>query len=382
MPVGESISRQPAIAHPKDYAEDAEAYAALRRAKETKMKRGTKYALGTAAGIGAAGLVGGAAALAVLGLGIRSLLARPVPEGAVVVITGGSRGLGYAIASRLARKKVKLVLAARDREELEKAQQRLIAEHPHMQPADFYLAAADLSDRSACERVVDDAFAHFGRIDMLVNNAGIIQVGPVECQSVETFEYALKIMYQAALYTTMAALPRLLEQSPAQGWSRRAAIVNIASIGGKVAVPHLLPYVGAKFALVGFSEGLHAELKHKGIHVMTVCPGLMRTGGEVHAEYVGQREKEAAWFRMGATTPGLSTSASHAAAKIVRSLADGRAEITITPQAWLAARVAGTSPELTQFIAAQANRWILPAAPAMVEPSPETMEGTLVEAAG
>lgn len=322
-----------------------------------------KKALWAAGGaVAGMGLVGGAATAAVIGMSVRALLAKPVPAGAVVVITGGSRGLGYALASRLARRPVKLVLAARDREELDRAQASLLEEHSHLHPDDFYLVAADLTDRAACERLVEEAFARFGRVDVLVNNAGIIKVGPVEVQSLETFEYALRIMYQSGLYTTMAALPRLLRQEPLAGWSRRAAIVNISSIGGKVAVPHLLPYSAAKFAMVGFSAGLHAELRHKGIHVMTVCPGLMRTGGEDHAAFVGQVEKEAAWFKFSAKTPGISCSVEHAARKIVSSLEGGRAEITITPQAWLAARFAGLCPETTQWLAAQANHWILPTA--------------------
>jgi short-subunit dehydrogenase len=325
------------------------------------MRRSTRIGFWTAAGAGTAALAGGMAALGAIRLGVRALLSKPLPEGAVIVVTGGSRGLGFAIASRFARRRVKLVLAARDREELERAQSALLDKHPHLQPEDFHLVAADLSDRSACEQLIDQAFVRFGRIDVLVNNAGIIQVGPVEHQPVETFEYALRIMYQAGVYTSMAALPRIREQKPLSGWGHRAAIINISSIGGKVAVPHMLPYSAAKFAMVGFSEGLHAELRHKGIHVLTVCPGLMRTGGEDHAAFVGQKEKEAAWFRFSAKTPGLSTSVDHAASKIVRSLSEGRAEITITPQAWLAARVVALCPGTSQWIAAQANHWILPA---------------------
>lgn len=335
------------------------------------MKRSTRAALWTAAGAGTAAVLGGAAVLAGFGMAARTLLARSLGEGAVVVITGGSRGLGFAIASHFARRPVKLVLAARDLEELQRAQAKLLEQHPHLKPEDFYLVSADLSDRSACERLVEEAFRAFGRIDVLVNNAGIIQVGPVEDQPIETFEYALRIMYQAGLYTTMAALPRMREQAPLPGSTRRAAIVNISSIGGKLAVPHLLPYSAAKFAMVGFSEGLHAELLHKGIHVLTVCPGLMRTGGEDHAEFVGQKEKEAAWFKFSAKTPGLATSADHAARKIVAALAEGRAEITITPQAWLAARIAGLCPETTQWVAAQANRWILPDSQPAIAPSSE-----------
>ncbi len=106
----------------------------------------------------------------------------------------------------------------------------------------------------------------------------------------------------------------------------------------------MLPYVASKFALVGFSEGLHAELRHKGVRVTTVCPGLMRTGGEAHADYTGQTKKEQRWFTLAARTPVLTASVNHAANKIYNAVAAGRAEITITPQAWLAARVSRHRP--------------------------------------
>jgi short-subunit dehydrogenase len=131
-------------------------------------------------------------------------------------------------------------------------------------------------------------------------------------------------------------------------------------------VPHLAPYVAAKFALTGFSETLHAELRRSGVRVTTVCPGLMRTGGEAHALFVGQREKEQRWFDLGAKTPGIAASVSHAASRIFAAADHGRAEITITPQAWLAARVHGLAPEFAQGFAAAANRLLLP------DPAPST----------
>jgi short-subunit dehydrogenase len=161
----------------------------------------------------------------------------------------------------------------------------------------------------------------------------------------------------AALYTTHAALPHLLNRRPNTG---DAAIVNIASIGGKFAMPHLLPYVASKFALVGFSEGLHAELRHKGIRVTTVCPGLMRTGGEVHAHYTGRVANEKRWFTLAAQTPIIAASVNYAATKIYNAVAAGKAEITITPQAWLAARASGLAPATTQYLASLANQYLLP----------------------
>ena|SRR5438067_8276174 len=315
---------------------------------------------GAGAAIASSAFVGSVAAVAGIRAAARALCSRPIPEGAVVVITGGSRGLGYALASRFAHKHVRLVLAARDRAELERAQETLIAEHPHLAPEDFYVFNADLMDPGECRRLISETLAHFGRIDVLVNNAGVIDVGPVESQTPEAFERALRIYYLAPLTTTLAALPHLLRQTPDPGWRRRAAIVNIASIGGKVAVPHLLPYCAGKFALVGFSEGLHAELRHKGIRVTTVCPGLMRTGGEDHAHFTGQPEKEEKWFKFSAKTPGLSASVKCAANRIYSAVVSGRAELTITPQAWAAARFHGLCPETSQYAASLVNRYILP----------------------
>jgi short-subunit dehydrogenase len=279
--------------------------------------------------------------------------------GSVVVITGGSRGLGLAIASCFARDQVRLVLAARHIEELQQAQAKLLAAHPHLKPEDFYLVAADLTHREECERLIAETIVRFGRIDVLVNNAAVIEVGPIESQTLEIFERTMQINFFAALYTTWAALPYLRTQAPLSG-SRRAAIVNIASIGGKIAVPHMLPYSAAKFALVGFSEGLHAELRHKGIRVTTVCPGLMRTGGEDHAQFVGDVEYERRWFMFAATTPGITVTADYAANRIFAAVSQGRAEITISPQAWLAVRFGGVFPETLQFANALTSKYILP----------------------
>lgn len=292
----------------------------------------------------------------------RKVTATPPPEGAVVLITGGSRGLGFAIANRFAERPVNLAIAARSFDELQKAQQSLLEQHPHLRPENFYLITADVSKPEDCQRMVNETFARFGRLDILVNNAGIIGVGPIEAMSADMFEYTMRVNFLAAMQTTWAALPRLLSQNPAPGWKHKAAIINISSIGGKIPVPHMLPYTAAKFALTGFSEGLHAEVTGKGIHVLTVCPGLMRTGGEDHAQFFGDKEKEEAWFKFMAKTPGISTTVEHASNKIYKSLAENRTEITITPQAYLGTRYAGLFPGGLQWINRLTNDYLLPKA--------------------
>ena len=282
----------------------------------------------------------------------------------IVLITGGSRGLGLALAERYGRDGAKLILAARDVDELAAARLTLLQRNAVLSPDDVLLIPADLTDPTQATSLIEHAIAHFGRIDVLINNAGIIEVGPVENQPIVAYRRAMATNFFAALHTTHAALPHMLRQGEATG--NGGSIVNIASIGGKFAMPHLLPYVASKFALVGFSEGLHAELRHKGIRVTTVCPGLMRTGGETNARYIGQAKKEERWFALAAKTPVLAASVTSAANKIFHAVATGRAEITITPQAWLAARLSGIAPATTQYLASLANQYLLPA-PSTIE---------------
>ena len=290
-------------------------------------------------------------------------------KGQVCLITGGSRGLGLALAHRFGRAGMKLVLAARNGDELELARDGLLRSRDVEEEDDILLVNCDLTDRMQVEGLIDAAMRAFGRIDCLINNAGIIEVGPFVNQPLETFERTMQTNFFAALYTIHAALPHLMRRD-----GSHKAIVNIASIGGKIPVPHMLPYVAAKFALTGFSEGLHAELRHQGVRVTTVCPGLLRSGGENHAKFVGQVEKEKRWFDLGAKTPLIAANVNHAANRIYNAAQAGRAEITITPQAWLAARVFGMAPNASQYIAALANRYVLPGPAeeneAIADPSP------------
>jgi short-subunit dehydrogenase len=268
----------------------------------------------------------------------------------VVVIGGGSRGLGLALAEEFGRRGALLVLAARNAPDLERARMHLA----HRGVDDVLVVSADLTEAEEAEEVIRRAMDRFGRVDILVNNAGIITVGPAENQRLEDFREAMEANFFSAVHGTLAVLPQMIER-------RDGVIVNIASIGGKVAVPHLLPYTASKFALVGFSEGLHAEMRARGVHVLTVCPGLMRTGSHLGARFTGNAEREYEWFSLAANLPGISTSATHAARRIVRAVESRHTEIAITPQAMAAARLSGVVPELTLRALAMVNR-LLPAA--------------------
>jgi short-subunit dehydrogenase len=186
-------------------------------------------------------------------------------------------------------------------------------------------------------RIVRD---HFGRIDVLINNAGVIEVGPMEVMTVEDYEEAMKTHFWGPLYTTLAVLPEMRER-------RGGRIVNVASIGGKISVPHLLPYSASKFALVGFSEGLRAELAKDGVVVTTVCPGLMRTGSPRNATFKGQHRAEYAWFSISDALPVTSIAARRAARQVIAAFKRGDAEVVLTIQAKIAARFHGLFPGLT-----------------------------------
>jgi short-subunit dehydrogenase len=281
-------------------------------------------------------------------------------KGKVVLVTGGSRGLGLAIARELALSGARLALTSRHLDELERARARLLA-NGCATPADVWVYACDLTVPSAVREMMAAATAHFGGIDVLVNDAGIIMVGPLESQTLGGFHEAMNVNFFGALHATLAVLPQMLDRG-------EGAIVNIGSIGGKVAFPHLLPYVASKFAITGWSQGLRAELAGKGIRVTTVCPGIMRTGSHIQARFTGHREQEYRWFGAAASLPGTATSAARAARKIVRALAAGSAEISIGLDATLAARFSNVIPEATSILLSLANA-SLPSSPSAGEPA-------------
>ncbi|HEY4184554.1 MAG TPA: SDR family NAD(P)-dependent oxidoreductase [Polyangia bacterium] len=253
-------------------------------------------------------------------------------RGKVAVITGGSRGLGFLVAEELARAGCRIVICARDPRELTLARDQL-SEH-----AEVMGIICDVSNPSDVERLVSRAVTRFGRIDLLINNASIIQVGPLEETTLQDFHRALAINFWGTVHATLEVLPHMKRQGDGR-------VVNIASIGGKVAVPHLLPYDCAKFAVVGFSEGLRAEVSQFGISVTTVVPGLMRTGSETHAEY--KTSGDARWFGVAARLPGLTISARRAARKIVAATRRRKGEVVIGLPAKLLRLLHDLFPETT-----------------------------------
>ncbi|MBX6342448.1 MAG: SDR family oxidoreductase, partial [Thermomicrobiaceae bacterium] len=265
-------------------------------------------------------------------------------RGQVALVTGGSRGLGFLLARELVREGCRVAICARDEEEIARARADL-----RRLSDDVQGLPCDVSDRAQVDALVADVTRHFGRIDILVNNAGIIQVGPLADMTHRDFEETLGVMLWGIIHPTLAVLPQMRARHGGR-------IVNITSIGGKISVPHLVPYCTAKFAAVGLSEGLRAELARDGITVTTVVPGLMRTGSYLNALFKGRQEEEFTLFSLGATLPLISMDAERAARQIVRAVKRGEAEPTLSLPAVAAARLVGLAPGLTADIAGLANR--------------------------
>ena len=256
-------------------------------------------------------------------------------SGKSVVITGGSRGLGLVLARQLAAEGARLTLIARDDNELRRAADDVRHRHPS---ADVLIARADVGQREDVERAISQTIGHYGTIDVLINNAGIIQVGPLEHMQLSDYDDAMKTHFWGPLFLVLAVLRHMRNQ----GGGR---IVNISSVGGRISVPHLVPYSASKFALAGLSDGLRTELARDQIVVTTVCPGLMRIGSPINAAFKGQRSREYSWFAIASSLPVITISAERAAHQILDACRYGDAELVITFQAKLAVLARTLAPE-------------------------------------
>lgn len=265
-----------------------------------------------------------------------------------VLITGGSRGLGLVLARQLADRGARLSICSRDGGQLVRAVADLTR-----RGANVVAVECDVTDRDRVREFVAIAKQTNGPVDVLINNAGVIRVGPFEEMRDEDFEASLRTHFWAALHTTLEVIPDMKVR-------RAGRIVNIASVGGKIAAPHLLPYSVGKFALVGLSHGLRNELARYGIVVTTVCPGMMQTGSHLNAEFKGRNEKEYAWFAMANGVPGFAMSAESAARKTLDACAAGDAEAVLGLPAKLGVAAMAAFPNFTDGLLAFADRWVLP----------------------
>ncbi|MFE3370061.1 SDR family NAD(P)-dependent oxidoreductase [Streptomyces sp. NPDC059173] len=261
-------------------------------------------------------------------------------KGPGALVTGGSRGLGLFMARHLAERGCVVTIAARDTEELERA----AAELREATGTTVRATVCDVRDRDAVRALVREVHQRDG-LDLVIANAGVIQVAPVEAVGAAEFGDAMDTMFYGALHTSLEALPYLKET--------RGRLGLIGSVGGLLGVPHLLPYSCAKAAVGALAEGLHAEAAASGVSVTAVHPGLMRTGSHRQAEF--------GWFSTAAGAPLLSMDAERAARRIVDAVIQRRARLVLTAPAKAAQLAHGVAPGLTTRLSSVAAR-LLPSA--------------------
>jgi len=271
-------------------------------------------------------------------------------KGKAVLVTGGSRGLGLALARQLAAQGARVAICGRDPEALERARSALEAIG-----AEVFALPVDVAGRDAAFALVDQVTSRFGPIDVLVNNAGVIEVGPEETMTLADYEEAMAVNFWGLVYPTLAVLPAMRAR-------RSGRIVNITSIGGRLGVPHLVPYSASKFAALGFSQGLQAEVRRHGVIVTSVVPGLMRTGSPRNATFRGRHRREYAWFSIADSLPGITIDVEEAARRVLDGARRGDAEVRFPLVTRLAVIAAAAAPNVTAAVAGIAGR-LLPDPP-------------------
>ena len=284
----------------------------------------------------------------------------------VALITGGSRGLGLQIARELCAHGASVSLLARDNQELDNAKRQL-----ERFGTKVLAIQCDLIDTAQIQAAVQQTLQHFRKIDILINNAGIIEVGPLAHMQFKDFDRAMRIHFWAPFILQFLVVPHMRTK----GGGR---IVNISSIGGRVAVPHMAPYSASKFALTGFSDAIRPELARDKIYVTTVTPGVMRTGSEVHAKFKGDHAAEFRWFKLANKLPFASISVERAARRILSACRRGKPTLVMPVTAHLIIAANAMFPNLMGRVMQMVNRSL----PAQVSESGDEARSGLAIRAG
>lgn len=260
----------------------------------------------------------------------------------VVLVTGGSSGLGKAIARAFAARGAQVVIAARRPDALSAAAEE-IGRHGQ-QAATF---AADLTNAEDVERLFREAIARFGRLDVLVNNAGRSMRGELRDTGAEAFREMFELNMLGLVRSTQAALPHLL--------ASRGHVVNIGSLAGKSAVRWVGAYSASKFAVTAYSQQLRLELADQGLHVLLVCPGpIARTQprGEANQAERGPAHGSlpARAYQPGAGVRTKAISPEQLADEIVRACEKRRPELIRPRAARLLFALTQLSPRLGDWL--------------------------------
>jgi len=225
----------------------------------------------------------------------------------VVVITGASSGIGEAAAEKFAKKGANIVLVARRKDKLEEVEKKL-----SKYSVKILVQVCDVSDKEQVKQMSEKVIDIFSRIDVLVNNAGFVIYGKVEELSIEDIESQMQTNYFGTINCTKYFLPHFLKQNFGH-------IVNVASVGGSFGVPGIASYCATKFAMLGFSEGLHHELHRTNVGVTVVSPIMVRTSLFDHPSFKN--------FTRRAT--GISLSSETVANAIIKAANSPRLEIVV-----------------------------------------------------
>ena len=265
----------------------------------------------------------------------------------IALITGGSRGLGLEIARQICVRGGKVALIARDADELARAKTDL-----NRFAAEVLTIHCDLLETAQIQSAVQQTLQRFGKIDILINNAGIIAIGPIEHMQLKDFDRAMRLHFWAPFILYLLVAPQMRTNG--------GRIVNISSIGGRTAVPHMATYSASKFALTGFSDAIRAEVARDNIYVTTVTPGLMRTGSHIHATFKGDHSAEYQWFDWSRTIPFASISAERAARKILNACKRGKPNLVMPSSAYFIIAANALFPNLTARVMKIVNRSMPP----------------------
>jgi 3-oxoacyl-[acyl-carrier protein] reductase len=192
----------------------------------------------------------------------------------VAMITGGSRGIGFETAKAFLLAGFKVAFCGRSQTNVKQAEEEL------KQPGDLFAMAADVRDYGQLKKFVAETLKQFSRIDVLVNNAGVLWFGDFQRQDVRSINEEVDVNLKGMLFTTRAVLPEMLRQ-------KKGVIINISSGAGKHGSPGVATYSATKFAVVGFTESLAEELKETEIAVYAICPGNVAT--DMQEKYSGSK---------------------------------------------------------------------------------------------
>jgi short-subunit dehydrogenase len=227
-------------------------------------------------------------------------------DGMTALVTGASSGIGRLLAQRFAELGARVVLVARRVDALD-----ALAHEIRAHGGKALVVPCDVADREQVLAAAERATTEFGPIDLLANNAGFGAHRSVLDSDLDEMERMLRVNFLGSLYFTKALLPAMVERG--RGW-----LVFTASVAGRIATPGEAIYAATKFALVGFAEALSLEVEDAGVHVLTVCPGAIRT------DFFGEEDlaaMPAVALRSMVEPAGLIDA-------IVRALANGKRELT------------------------------------------------------